>query len=231
VRSSLLSPLSWSNICPVVKQISAYDASEIDIPIGDRLNLCYSSTVVTKGRGVGVVIGTGMNTQVGHISLMLLELSHLFQIGHIAAAISGGPQKAHEDENLPFHKRFYERFMATVYVSPTFIGRHSLFAVVFVPVHLFRSNSTSSHLSVLGQPSSWPSSSFRFPNGKSRTKLRSTPSLSVSPSSQNLSSPFLHSAWPSVPVEWPRNTSLFANWMPLRTWEGLRISAVTRLAR
>ncbi|TRM60619.1 hypothetical protein BD626DRAFT_549599 [Schizophyllum amplum] len=34
------------------------------MPIGDRTNVCYSSTVVTKGRGTGVVIGTGMNTQV-----------------------------------------------------------------------------------------------------------------------------------------------------------------------
>lgn len=40
----------------------------LDMPIGDRINLCYSSTVVTKGRGVGVTIGTGMTTQIGRIA-------------------------------------------------------------------------------------------------------------------------------------------------------------------
>ncbi len=46
---------------PVSKTIRALD---LDLPIGDRLNLCHASTIVTKGRGTGIVIGTGMNTQV-----------------------------------------------------------------------------------------------------------------------------------------------------------------------
>ncbi|KAL1705443.1 hypothetical protein EV121DRAFT_203537 [Schizophyllum commune] len=49
---------------PVAKTIEPLDDHALDMPIGDRTNLCYSSTVVTKGRGTGVVIGTGMNTQV-----------------------------------------------------------------------------------------------------------------------------------------------------------------------
>ena len=44
---------------------------EDDAPLGDRVNLAFSSTNVTYGRGAGVVIGTGMNTEVGHIANML----------------------------------------------------------------------------------------------------------------------------------------------------------------
>ncbi|KAK0191732.1 hypothetical protein F5146DRAFT_1112096 [Armillaria mellea] len=49
---------------PVAKDIEDIDDPQLELPIGDRLNLCYSSTVVTKGRGIGITIGTGMNTQV-----------------------------------------------------------------------------------------------------------------------------------------------------------------------
>jgi Ca2+-transporting ATPase len=41
-------------------------------PLGDRKNLLLASTSVTSGKGVAVVTGTGMNTEVGHIATMLL---------------------------------------------------------------------------------------------------------------------------------------------------------------
>ena len=44
---------------------------EDEVGIGDRINMVYSSTNVTYGRGVGVVTGTAMNTEVGHIASML----------------------------------------------------------------------------------------------------------------------------------------------------------------
>lgn len=39
-----------------------------DAPLGDRKNCAFSSTVVTYGRGRGVVVSTGMQTQIGKIA-------------------------------------------------------------------------------------------------------------------------------------------------------------------
>ncbi|KAJ5376572.1 hypothetical protein N7509_013458 [Penicillium cosmopolitanum] len=60
---------------PVQKEVDAtYD---VDTGPGDRLNIVYSSSTVTRGRARGVVIGTGMKTE----------------IGAIAAALRGGDSK------------------------------------------------------------------------------------------------------------------------------------------
>ena len=42
-----------------------------DMPIGDRTNLCYSGSSITRGRGTGLVISTGMQTEVGQIAELL----------------------------------------------------------------------------------------------------------------------------------------------------------------
>lgn len=42
-------------------------------PLGDRHNIAYSSTTVTRGRGSGVVIATGMKTEIGKIALLLRD--------------------------------------------------------------------------------------------------------------------------------------------------------------
>lgn len=44
-----------------------------DIALGDRINMAFSSGMVTYGRGRGVVVSTGMNTEVGKIADMLQQ--------------------------------------------------------------------------------------------------------------------------------------------------------------
>ena len=49
----------------------AYVTLDKEIPVGDRKNSAFMSTVVTYGRGKGIVTGTGMHTQIGIIAEML----------------------------------------------------------------------------------------------------------------------------------------------------------------
>ena len=54
---------------PVEKQVHAI--TEDKVGIGDRTNMLFSSSLVTYGRGKGIVVNTGMNTEVGKIASML----------------------------------------------------------------------------------------------------------------------------------------------------------------
>lgn len=44
---------------------------EPDIPLGDRSNLAFKGTVITRGRGSGVVVATGLATEIGKIAQLL----------------------------------------------------------------------------------------------------------------------------------------------------------------
>ena len=54
---------------PVEKSIEAIKGEEIGI--GDRVNMLFSSSLITYGRGKAIVVETGMNTEVGKIAGML----------------------------------------------------------------------------------------------------------------------------------------------------------------
>ncbi len=55
----------------VAVEKQATDIMQPDVPLSDRRTAAYMSTLVTYGRGKGIVIGTGMNTQMGMIAEML----------------------------------------------------------------------------------------------------------------------------------------------------------------
>ena len=54
---------------PVEKEIEKIEGEEIGI--GDRINMLFSSSLITYGRGKGIVVETGMTTEVGKIAGMI----------------------------------------------------------------------------------------------------------------------------------------------------------------
>ncbi len=78
---------------PVEKATSAI-ASAGAVPIGDRMNMAYMGTAVNYGRGELVVTSTGLQTEIGNIATMLLQVEQgttplqrrLNHLGHILAA-------------------------------------------------------------------------------------------------------------------------------------------------
>lgn len=55
----------------VEKQI--HPLSVVDVPLGDKTCLAYKGTIVTYGRGRGLVVATGMHSELGKIAALLSE--------------------------------------------------------------------------------------------------------------------------------------------------------------
>ena len=77
---------------PVTKDIQAIQSSE-DVPVGDRHNMTFMGTAVNYGRGEMVVTAIGLQTEIGNIAAMLLQVEEgitplqrrLNQLGRILA--------------------------------------------------------------------------------------------------------------------------------------------------
>lgn len=54
---------------PVEKMVA--EVASAEVPLGDRLNMAYAGTLVTHGRGRGVVVATGMETELGRIASLI----------------------------------------------------------------------------------------------------------------------------------------------------------------
>lgn len=54
---------------PVDKQLACL--SKAELPLGDRQNIALKSSLITRGRGMGVVVATGLETEIGHIAELL----------------------------------------------------------------------------------------------------------------------------------------------------------------
>jgi Na+-exporting ATPase len=65
-ESEPVEKITEDNIC--IPGTDRRAENEGEVGIGDRCNIAYSTTIVTKGRGRGIVVFTGMSTEVGKIA-------------------------------------------------------------------------------------------------------------------------------------------------------------------
>jgi Ca2+-transporting ATPase len=72
---------------PVVKDYTIiYDSV---VGVGDRLNMAFSSSVVTKGRATGIVVKTGLHTEIGEIAQSLRNSKRSLKGNDEASTLQG----------------------------------------------------------------------------------------------------------------------------------------------
>ncbi|MDD4179865.1 MAG: cation-translocating P-type ATPase, partial [Candidatus Margulisbacteria bacterium] len=79
---------------PVDKTENPIEAA--DLPVADQTNMAFAGTIVTYGRGKGIVVETGMKTQVGKIATLIQE---------------------EEKSTTPLQRRFHELGKWLAYIS------------------------------------------------------------------------------------------------------------------
>ncbi|MGD8465244.1 MAG: HAD-IC family P-type ATPase, partial [Anaerolineae bacterium] len=55
---------------PIGKQVEPVDE---DVPLAERASMVHKGTAITRGSGEGVVVATGMDTELGHVSALVEE--------------------------------------------------------------------------------------------------------------------------------------------------------------
>lgn len=77
----------------VTEPIKAETGDPRQTPLGDRKNMCFSATLVAQGTGVGMVVATGDNTEIGTINSLVNKVEEkktavLEQIDFIAKILA-----------------------------------------------------------------------------------------------------------------------------------------------
>lgn len=94
---------------PVRKVVD--DVFDDDTGPGDRLNVAYSSSTVTKGRATGIVFATGMHTEIGSIAAALRKKDSRRR-----------PVKRREDGTTPFYRYVQAATLTATDAIGVFLG-------------------------------------------------------------------------------------------------------------
>uniref|UniRef100_A0A7S1QL75 Cation-transporting P-type ATPase N-terminal domain-containing protein n=1 Tax=Neobodo designis TaxID=312471 RepID=A0A7S1QL75_NEODS len=65
--------LLTGEVVPVSKKIDVIDDPKGDCALGDRVNQAFRNTIVVSGRGRGIAVAAGLNTQMGKVAARLAE--------------------------------------------------------------------------------------------------------------------------------------------------------------
>ncbi len=107
---------------PIEKDADFLIGTSGEVPLGDRHNMAYMSTIVTYGRGKGIVTATGMNTEIGKIATMITEekeemtplQKRLGELGKVLSVLSLGLCVALFGVALLQHRNLMEMLLTAI---------------------------------------------------------------------------------------------------------------------